>query len=135
MTEERGAQDGEVYEVRANLRLVAFDLTSLTKTGFIISVSIAVTLVVASIVTYLLLLGMGVLSSVDQVLGDLTGGAGTLTETLTLPVVVFGSIGLGAFEVLVTTALVTLFGFIYNLSVPFARGLKVTLAEDRVKID
>lgn len=124
-------QQGEVVEIRANLRLVHFDLFSLARTGFVISVSIAVTLITATIVAYLLILGMGVFDSVDAVLGDLTGGAGSISETLTLPVVFGGSIALGAFEVLVTTALVTLFGFIYNLTVPFVRGLKVTLAEDR----
>ena len=118
-------------EARARLRLVEFDLFSLVRTGFLISLSAAATIVVSAIVIYLLLLGMGVFSSVDALLGEITGGAGKLTDTVTLPFVITSSIAAGVFEILVTTALVGIFGFIYNLTVPFTRGLEVTLAEDR----
>jgi hypothetical protein len=73
---------------------------------------------------------MGVLDSVDALLGDLTGSEGGFSETFTLPVVFLGSIVVAGFEVIVTTALIALFGFIYNLTVPFTRGLELTLAED-----
>lgn len=73
---------------------------------------------------------MGVLDSIDALLGDLTGTDGGFSDTFTLPVVFLGSIMLAGFEIVVTTGLVALFGFIYNLTVPFTRGLQVTLAED-----
>lgn len=120
-------------QIQARLRLREFELLSLIRTGFLISVSIAVTIVTSSVVIYLLLQGMGVFESVDQVLGDLFGSASTLSDALSFPVVLVGSIALGAFEVLVTTMLVALFGYIYNLTVPFTGGLEVTLSQDAVE--
>lgn len=117
-------------QIQARLRLREFELLSLIRTGFLVSVSIAVTIVTSSVVIYVLLQGMGVFESVDQVLGDLFGSASTLSDALSFPVVLVGSIALGAFEVLVTTMLVALFGYIYNLTVPFTGGLEVTLSQD-----
>jgi hypothetical protein len=117
-------------EIRANLRIIRIEPWSWIRTGFLISLSIAVTTVTASVIMYGVLAGMGVLSSFDLLLGDLTGTEGALTETFTLPVVFLGSIAIAAFEVLVTTSLFALFGFIYNLTVPFSRGVEFTFAED-----
>ena len=94
-------------ERRANLRITHIQTTSLVR--------------------------MGVFSSIDQLLGDVTGTAGAFTETFTFPVIFIGSFLLAIFEIVVTTALVTLFGFIYNLTVPYTRGLEVTLAEDVIE--
>jgi hypothetical protein len=117
-------------EVRANLRLTRIEPYSLIRTGFLVSLSIAVTIITATFISYLVLAGMGVLDSIDALLGDLTGTDGGFSDTFTLPVVFLGSIMLAGFEIVVTTGLVALFGFIYNLTVPFTRGLQVTLAED-----
>jgi|LakMenEpi03Aug12_release.lakeMendotaPanAssembly.Ray.scaffolds.fasta_scaffold121814_2 hypothetical protein len=118
-------------EVRATLRIVKFEAMSLIRTGFLISVSIAVTMLTATLVIYVVLAGMGVFESIDSVLGDLTGSSAGLTETLTLPVVFFTSIVIGIFEIITTTALFALFGFVYNATVPATSGLAVTLAEDQ----
>lgn len=120
----------EDREIRANLRVIRLEPWSLLRTAFLISLSIAVTLVTASIIMYLVLAGMGVFSSIDALLGDIFGSPGAFTETFTLPVVILGSFVLAAFEVLTTTAFLVLTGFVYNLVVPFTRGLEVTLAED-----
>ncbi|MEY3696611.1 MAG: hypothetical protein RJA41_261 [Actinomycetota bacterium] len=122
-------------EVRAKLRIIKFDSMSLIRTGFLISLSIAITMFTATLVIYLVLAGMGVFESIDSVLGDLTGSSAGLTETLTLPVVFISSIMIGVFEVITTTALFALFGFVYNATVPATSGLAVTLAEDQVEIE
>ena len=122
-------------EVRATLRVVKFDPMSLIRTGFLISVSIAVTMLTATLVMYVVLAGMGVFESIDSVLGDLTGSSAGLTETFTLPVVFFSSIVIGIFEIITTTSLFALFGFVYNATVPATSGLAVTLAEDQVQIE
>jgi hypothetical protein len=108
---------------------------SLIRTGFLISLSIAITMFTATLVIYLVLAGMGVFESIDSVLGDLTGSSAGLTETLTLPVVFVASIVVGIFEIITTTALFALFGFVYNATVPATSGLAVTLAEDQVEIE
>ena len=120
----------ENREIRANLRVIRLEPWSLMRTGFLISLSVAVTLFTSSIIIYLVLAGMGVFSSIDALLGDVFGSPGTFTDTFTLPVVILGTLVLAAFEVLVTTAFVVLAGFIYNLVVPFTGGFEVTLAED-----
>jgi hypothetical protein len=122
-------------EVRATLRIVRFEAMSLIRTGFLISVSIAVTMFTATLVIYVVLAGMGVFESIDSVLGDLTGSSAGLTETLTLPVVFFTSIVIGIFEIITTTSLFALFGFVYNATVPATSGLAVTLAEDPVETE
>ena len=122
-------------EVRAKLRIVKFDPMSLIRTGFLISVSIAVTMLTATLVMYVVLAGMGVFESIDSVLGDLTGSSAGLTETFTLPVVFFSSVVIGIFEIITTTSLFALFGFVYNATVPATSGLAVTLAEDQVQIE
>jgi hypothetical protein len=122
-------------EVRATLRIIKLEPMSLVRTGFLISVSIAITMFTATLVIYLVLAGMGVFESIDSVLGDLTGSSAGLTETLTLPVVFFGSIVVGVFEIITTTALFALFGFVYNATVPATSGLAVTLAEDQVETE
>ena len=122
-------------EVRATLRIVKFDPMSLIRTGFLISVSIAVTMLTATLVMYVVLAGMGVFESIDSVLGDLTGSSAGLTETFTLPVVFFSSIVIGIFGIITTTSLFALFGFVYNATVPATSGLAVTLAEDQVQIE
>jgi hypothetical protein len=122
-------------EVRATLRIVRFEAMSLIRTGFLISVSIAVTMLTATLVIYVVLAGMGVFESIDSVLGDLTGSSAGLTETLTLPVVFFTSIVIGIFEIITTTSLFALFGFVYNATVPATSGLAVTLAEDPVETE
>ena len=122
-------------EVRATLRIVRFEAMSLIRTGFLISVSIAVTMLTATLVIYVVLAGMGVFESIDSVLGDLTGSSAGLTETLTLPVVFFTSILIGIFEIITTTSLFALFGFVYNATVPATSGLAVTLAEDPVETE
>lgn len=122
-------------EVRATLRLIRFEPFSLIRTGFLISLSIAITMLTATLVIYLVLAGMGVFESIDSVLGDLTGSSAGLTETLTLPVVFLTSIVVGIFEIITTTSLFALFGFVYNATVPVTRGLAITLAEDQVEIE
>ena len=122
-------------EVRATLRIVKFDPMSLIRTGFLISVAIAITMLTATLVMYVVLAGMGVFESIDSVLGDLTGSSAGLTETFTLPVVFFSSIVIGIFEIITTTSLFALFGFVYNATVPATSGLAVTLAEDQVQIE
>jgi hypothetical protein len=88
-----------------------------------------------TIVHVVVLAGMGVFESIDSVLGDLTGSSAGLTETFTLPVVFFSSIVIGIFEIITTTSLFALFGFVYNATVPATSGLAVTLAEDQVQIE
>jgi hypothetical protein len=77
------------------------------------------------------LAGVGVFDAIDQLFGDILGANAGMTETFTLPVVFMGSIVIAGFEIIVTTALVGMFAYIYNLTVPFTGGISVTMAEDQ----
>jgi hypothetical protein len=124
-----------IAERRARLRILRIDPVSILKTGFLISISIAVTIVVASVLSFVVLSGMGVFGSIDLLLGDITGTAGALTDAFTLPVVFGLSLTIAAFEVVLTTTLFVLFGFLYNLMATFTRGLTITFAEDVIVSD
>jgi hypothetical protein len=75
---------------------------------------------------------MGVFGSIDVLLGDITGSAGALTDAFTLPVVFGLSLALAAFQVVITTTMIVVIGFLYNVMTSFTRGLTVILAEDVV---
>jgi hypothetical protein len=119
--------------VHANLRITRIEPWSAIKTGFLIAVSLAVAIIAATLIFYVVLSGMGVFDAIDQLFGDITGSAAGLTETFTLPVVFLGSLITAGFEIVVTTALAGMFAYIYNQTVPFTEGLEVTLTEDPVE--
>jgi ABC-type multidrug transport system permease subunit len=117
--------------VQANLRLTRLEPWSTLRTGFLISISLAVTIITATLIFYIVLAGVGVFDAIDQLFGDILGANAGMTETFTLPVVFMGSIVIAGFEIIVTTALVGMFAYIYNLTVPFTGGISVTMAEDQ----
>jgi hypothetical protein len=123
----------EQKTVQANLRLIRLEPWSVIRTGFLIAVSLAVTIITATLIFYVVLAGMGVFDAIDQLFGDITGTAGGLTDTFTLPVVFLGSLVTAGFEIVVTTAMAGMFAYIYNLTVPYSQGLEMTLAEEPVE--
>lgn len=118
---------------RARLLLTRLDPWSVMKTFFMISIAVAIVMLVAIAVLWWTLDVTGVFSAVNRSVDDI---AGTSTSTLDfLSVVGFGrimgvSLLLAAVEVVLVSAMATLFAFLYNLTVGFTRGLEVTLTED-----
>jgi hypothetical protein len=85
-----------------------------------------IVLVVAVIALYALLTGMGVFTSVDNVLAKTAPGTHI---GFPLSRVVLVSIVVGAVDVVLLTALATLGAFIYNLVADLVGGVEVTLSE------
>lgn len=118
---------------RARLLLTRLDPWSVMKTFFMISIAVAIVLLVAVAVLWWTLDVTGVFSAVNRSVDDI---AGTSTSTFDfLALVSFGrimglSLLLAAVEVVLVSAMATLFAFLYNLTVGFTRGLEVTLTED-----
>ncbi len=118
---------------RARLMVTRLDPWSVMKTSFMLAVSIAVVIVVAVAVLWMVLQVTGVFDSITRTVDDLTGTGTTTVDVGTL--ISFGrvmgiALVIAGVEVILVSALATLFAFLYNLSVGITGGLQVTLSED-----
>lgn len=117
---------------RARLLLTRLDPWSVMKTFFMLSLAVAIVLVVATAALWWTLDVTGVFAAVNRTVDDVVGGS---TPFDFLAVAGFGrvmgaALVLSAIEIVLMSAMATLFAFLYNLTVGFTRGLEVTLTED-----
>ena len=118
---------------RARLLLTRLDPWSVMKTAFMISISIAVVLLVATGVLWWVLDVTGVFAAIGRTVNDIAGTSTTSFDFMSLVSFsrVLGlTLVLAAVEIVLGSALATLFAFLYNLSVGLTGGLEVTLSED-----
>jgi hypothetical protein len=111
---------------RATLVLSRVDPWSVLKASFVYSCALVVVLVVAIVALYALLSGMGVFTSVDNVLAKTAPGTHI---GFPLSRVVLVSLIVGVVDIVLLTALSTLGAFIYNLVADLVGGVEVTLSE------
>lgn len=105
----------------------------MTRTAFILSLAVAVVIVVAVILLWLFLRSTGVIAELDGTVGDFVGGSSStfsLSSLFSLTRVLGFALMLSAVEIVLLTALATLFAVLYNLAVGMAGGIEVTLVED-----
>jgi hypothetical protein len=116
----------------ARLTIASVDPWSVLKLSFLLSVALGIALVVASIVLWSVLNGMGVFESVNSVLGDISGSndAFDIYQYVGFGRVVSLSVVIGAVNVILITALATISAFLYNLGAGLVGGLHVTLSDD-----
>lgn len=120
---------------KARLRLARIDPWSVMKTTFLFSIAFGVMLIVIVSVLWSVIAGSGVLESLNQFLTTLVGDQ-TPDGQFRIETYISGSRVLGfaallaAIDVVIITAVSTLFAFLYNLSATIMGGLEVTLAED-----
>jgi hypothetical protein len=114
------------------LSMAAVDPWSVLKLAFLLSVAIGVALVVASVVLWSVLDGMGVFTDVNKVLADIGGTQSRLDvyDYVGFGRVVSLSTVLGVVNVVLITALSTLGAFLYNLASSLVGGLNVTLTDE-----
>ncbi len=117
---------------RARLLVTRLDPWSVMKTFFMLSLAVAIVLVVATAALWWTLDVTGVFAAVNRTVDDVVGGN---TPFDFLAVAGFGrvmgaALVLSAIEIVLVSAMATLFAFLYNLTVGFTRGLEVTLTED-----
>jgi len=118
---------------RARLLVTRLDPWSVMKTAFMLSVSLSIVLMVALALLWWTLDVTGVFAAIGRQVDDLAGTATTSFDFLSL--VGFNRVMgvafvLAAMEIVLVSALSTLFAFLYNLSVGLTGGLEVTLSED-----
>lgn len=116
----------------AHLFVTHIDPWSVLKNAFMLALAIAIVMVVAVTVLWMLLSLTGTLDSITATFSDVTGStaAAEATSFLSFSRVVGMTAVLAALEVVLLSALATLFAFLYNLAVGVTGGLQVTLTDD-----
>lgn len=104
------------------------DPMSMTRTAFFLSLALAVVLLVAISLIWLLLSVAGFFDAIGGTLGDLAGSGSAATNLFSFPRVLGFALVISAMEIVATTGFATLFAVLYNLTVRWAGGLEVSAA-------
>jgi hypothetical protein len=118
---------------RARLLVSRLDPWSVMKTSFMLSVSIGIVLLMSAALLWWTLDVTGVFAAIGRTIDDVAGSGTSSFDFLSLVSFsrVMGiALVLTAIEIVLGSALATLFAFLYNLSVGLTGGLEVTLSED-----
>ena len=119
---------------KARLRLARVDPWSVMKTTFLFSIGFGVMLIVIVYVLWAIILGSGALEAVDSfvttLIGDQGGAEFRVQDYIGGSRILGFAAVLAAIDVVIITAVSTLFAFLYNLAATIMGGLEVTLAED-----
>ncbi|TYK51481.1 DUF3566 domain-containing protein [Actinomadura decatromicini] len=120
---------------KAQLQLARLEPWSVMKFSFVMSLVCFVVLLVAVIVLYTILSGLGVFDAISDTINSLTKEQGETTGSVDAGswfsfFRVFGyTVLVGALNVLLITALSTVGSVIYNLAADLVGGVEVTLKE------
>lgn len=100
------------------------------KFSFAVSLVLFVVAIVATSVLYLALDAMGVFASLNKALSDMVGeGSNGTAFKITAKGVIGTSVLLGAVNMVLFTALMTLGAFVYNVCADLVGGVELTLSE------
>jgi hypothetical protein len=121
---------------KARLRVARVDPWSVMKVSFVLSIALGIVSLVGTAVVWEVLSSLGVFTSLNKTVGDLTSGGSGSTGFDLSSVLSFGRVEgymliVALVDVVLVTALATLGAYLYNLSSGFVGGLEVTLAEDQ----
>jgi hypothetical protein len=119
---------------KARLRLLRIEPWSVMKSAFVLSIAIGITFVVAVATLWSVLDAAGVFDVVGDFVAQITTSQDTagvqVTDYIGFSRVVGLATVISVINVVLLTALATLFAFLYNLSAALLGGFEVTLAED-----
>ena len=101
------------------------------KFSFAVSLVLFVVAIVATSVLYLALDAMNVFESINQAFAEVTGQAGGAADAfkITAKGVIGTAVLLGAVNMVLFTALMTLGAFVYNVCADLVGGVELTLSE------
>jgi hypothetical protein len=114
------------------LTVAKLDPWSVMKMSFLLSVAIGIATVVAGLVLWLVLQATGTLSSMQSTLAEIAGteGADQILGLFSLGRVLSFSVLLALVNIVLITALSTLFAFLYNIGASIVGGFHLTLTDD-----
>lgn len=119
---------------RARLYLSRLDPWTVMKTAFILSIGLAVVVVVATMLLWMVLSASGTFDAINQTVNDVSGGSANslnIGEFFSFGKVMGFALLMAAFEIVLTSALSTVIAAIYNVTVGFTGGIEVTLSEEQ----
>ena len=109
---------------QVRLRLVHIDFWSVVKLALLLSICIAIAMVVAAVLLWVVLEQTGVINSVDGLLNDVTGSSGvSVGQFVNLQGILMFSAICAGLQIIVTTALSAVAAFLYNFAVRLTGGL------------
>jgi hypothetical protein len=121
-------------EVRhAHLFVTNIDPWSVMKNAFMFAIALGIVMIVAVTILWGMLSMSGTFDSIVRTVNDVVGDgpqAVDVAEFFSFSRVVGTTAVLATLEVVLLTALITLFAFLYNLAVGITGGLQVTLTND-----
>lgn len=117
---------------KARLTLRRVDPWSVFLSSIVASVFVGIALLVAVAILYAVLSKLGVVGSVNKLIGDVTSEPGSTSPPapfFSAGKVMTGAMLVAALDVVLLTALATLGAFLYNLCAALTGGVEVTLSE------
>ena len=121
---------------KAHLQVSRFEPWSVMKFSFVMSLVCFIVLMVAVVVLYVILSGLGVFDAISSTINQLTQEQGTTTKSsfdasswFSFTRIFAYTALVGALNVLLITALATVWSVIYNIAADFEGGVEVTLKE------
>jgi len=111
---------------QVRLKLVYLDVWSLVKLSFLVWLCLAIVLIVASILIWVVLFSTGIFGTLDETLRDVIGDENfSIADRFGIGQVALFAVIVGLLNTIVGTALGAIGGFLYNLSVRLTGGLLV----------
>ena len=114
---------------QVRLHLTHVDPWSVAKGAFVLGVTIAGVLMVATTVLWVMLSAAGVFEAVSSLWSDASGNSGTGISFLSLGRLLGLTMVVSAIEIVLLSVLSTLFAVLYNLSVGFTGGIEYTFTD------
>lgn len=115
---------------QARLYLSRVDPWAVMKTSFVLSLGLAIVVVVATMVLWLLLSMSGVFGTINSTINDVGTNGGGIADYLSFGRVLGFAMLLAAFEIVLVSAFSTVVAAIYNITAGFTGGIEMTLSED-----
>jgi hypothetical protein len=114
------------------LTVANVDPWSVMKMSFLLSLAIGIVVVVASLVLWFVLSATGTLDSLQGALSEIAGSesADSLIALFGLGRVMSFAVIISVINIVLLTALATLFAFLYNLAASIVGGFHLTLTDD-----
>lgn len=114
------------------LTIANIDPWSVMKMSFLLSLAIAIAMLVATLVLWLVLQMTGVMGNIESTLSEIAGSesADQLLALVSLGRVMATAFVLGLVNIVLMTALSTLFAFLYNIGASIVGGFHLTLTDD-----